>query len=73
MPKKNVIKIEKIGLVKNDSWLEPYEAAIVGRHEHALYKIKELTNGGKQTLSDFASGYLFFGLHGLRMLLPYIW
>ncbi len=63
MPKKNVIKIEKIGLVKNDSWLEPYEAAIVGRHEHALYKIKELTNGGKQTLSDFASGYLFFGLH----------
>ena len=41
MPKKNVIKIEKIGLVKNDSWLEPYEAAIVGRHEHALYKIKE--------------------------------
>ncbi len=54
---------EKIGLVKNDSWLEPYEGAIVGRHQHALNKLKELTNNGKQTLSDFASGYLYFGLH----------
>jgi len=63
MPKKQAIKPEKIGLVKNDPWLEPYEAAIVGRHEHVLYKLNELTNGGKQTLSDFASGYLYFGLH----------
>ena len=64
MPKKNSITVpDRIGLVKNDPWLEPYEAAIVGRHEHALYKLKELTNGGKQTLSDFASGYLYFGLH----------
>ena len=63
MPKKSVKTIEKIGLVKNDSWLEPYEAAIVGRHEHALYKLNELTNNGKQSLSDFASGYLYFGLH----------
>ena len=63
MPMKSVKTIEKIGLVKNDSWLEPYEAAIVGRHEHALYKLNELTNNGKQSLSDFASGYLYFGLH----------
>ena len=63
MPRKSVKTIEKIGLVKNDSWLEPYEAAIVGRHEHALYKLNELTNNGKQSLSDFASGYLYFGLH----------
>ena len=63
MPKKSVKTIEKIGLVKNDSWLEPYEAAIVGRHEHALYKLNELTNNGKQSLSDFASGYFYFGLH----------
>ncbi|MBO4563906.1 MAG: alpha amylase C-terminal domain-containing protein [Bacteroidaceae bacterium] len=64
MPKKTTTpKVEKIGLVKNDAWLEPFEDAIKGRHEHALYKLNELTNGGKQTLSDFASGYLYFGLH----------
>ena len=64
MPKKTITpKVEKIGLVKNDAWLEPFEDAIKGRHEHALYKLNELTNGGKQTLSDFASGYLYFGLH----------
>ena len=64
MPKKTTTpKVEKIGLVKNDAWLEPFEDAINGRHEHALYKLNELTNGGKQTLSDFASGYLYYGLH----------
>ncbi len=63
MATKQEKNIEKIGLVKNDSWLEPYEGAIVGRHQHALNKLKELTNNGKQTLSDFASGYLYFGLH----------
>ena len=60
---KRVCKPKHIGLVKNDSWLEPYENAIVGRHQHALDKLAELTQGGKQTLSDFASGYLYFGLH----------
>jgi 1,4-alpha-glucan branching enzyme len=56
-------KQQHIGLVKHDSWLEPFEDAIRGRHEHALNKLNELTNGGKQTLSDFATGYLYFGLH----------
>ncbi|MBR1668174.1 MAG: alpha amylase C-terminal domain-containing protein [Bacteroidaceae bacterium] len=55
--------VKHIGIVKNDPWLEPFEGPIVGRHDHALYKLNELTNGGKQTLSDFASGYLYFGLH----------
>ncbi len=50
-------------LVKNDSWLKPFESAIVGRHQYAIDKEAELTNNGKQTLSDFASGYLYFGLH----------
>ena len=49
-------------LVKNDEWLAPYADAINGRHEHALAKIQELT-GGKQKLADFASGYLYYGLH----------
>ena len=30
---------EHIGLVRNDSWLEPFEDAIRGRHDHALWKI----------------------------------
>ena len=52
-----------LNLIKNDPWLEPYKDAIVGRFEHAMDKKAELTNGGKSTLSDFASGYLYFGLH----------
>lgn len=52
-----------LNLIKSDPWLEPYAAAITGRHQYAMDKETELTNGGKQTLSDFASGYLYFGLH----------
>ena len=50
-------------LIKNDPWLKDYEPAIAGRHQSALDKINELTQGGKSTLSDFATGYLYFGLH----------
>ena len=53
----------KLRLVKNDPWLEPFESAINGRHRHALEKVKQLTDNGRKTLSDFASGYLYFGLH----------
>ena len=52
-----------IGLVANDMYLEPYEEAIKGRHDHALWKINQLTRNGKSTLRDFASGYDYFGLH----------
>ncbi|MCI1648578.1 MAG: alpha amylase C-terminal domain-containing protein [Bacteroides sp.] len=55
--------METLNLIKNDSWLEAYADAINGRHQHALNKESELTNKGKQTLSDFATGYLYFGLH----------
>ncbi|MDR1919332.1 MAG: alpha amylase C-terminal domain-containing protein [Tannerellaceae bacterium] len=55
--------VQSLGLIKHDSWLAPYEAAINGRHQYALSKEKELTNNGKQTLSAFASGFLYFGLH----------
>ena len=67
-PAKRVKKVEEpqhIGLVRNDSWLEPFEAAIRGRHDHAQWKIAQLTRNGKQTLSQFASGHLYFGLHKL--------
>lgn len=52
-----------LNLIKNDSWLEPYAKAIEGRHQHAINKENELTQGGKNTLADFATGYLYFGLH----------
>ena len=52
-----------IGLVKNDAYLEPYEDAIKGRHDHALWKLDNLTNHGKQNLTDFANGHKYYGLH----------
>ena len=60
-PKKKVEVPQHIGLVRDDSWLEPFEGAIRGRHDHALWKIGQLTRNGKQTLSQFASGHLYFG------------
>ena len=54
---------KQLKLIKNDEWLAPFTDAIEGRHQHALDKINELTQGGKQTLADFASGYLYYGLH----------
>ena len=54
---------QHIGLVRNDSWLEPFEDAIKGRHDHALWKLNQLTRNGKKTLSDFANGHEYFGLH----------
>ena len=58
---KRVSRPRQLKIVKNDEWLSPYEQAIQGRHDHALYKMNELA--GKGTLSDFADGYLYFGLH----------
>ncbi|MDR0961777.1 MAG: alpha amylase C-terminal domain-containing protein [Mediterranea sp.] len=53
----------QLSILTNDLWLEPYSDAINGRHQHVLNKQAELTDGGRQSLSDFASGYLYFGLH----------
>ena len=49
---KRVSRPRQLKIVKNDEWLSPYEQAIQGRHDHALYKMNELA--GKGTLSDFA-------------------
>lgn len=57
------MKGKHIGIVKRDLWLEPFENAIVGRHDHALWMLDRLTHNGKISLSDFADGYLYFGLH----------
>ena len=52
-----------LNLIARDSYLEPYTLEIDGRYRYFLQKEKELTKNGRQTLSNFASGYLYFGLH----------
>lgn len=52
---------EVLNIIKNDPWLEPYSDAITGRYNFAIQKEKELV--GKRTLDEFATGYLYFGLH----------
>ena len=49
-------------LIKNDAALAEYADAINGRHDQAARKMAELT-GGTNNLNEFASGYLYFGLH----------
>lgn len=56
---------KQLALIKNDPYLKDYENAIRGRHEHALWKLSALTNNGKQTLTDFANGHKYYGLHKL--------
>ena len=55
----------KLKLIENDPWLEPFSAAIEGRYQRVLDKELELT-GGKMSLSEFASGHMYFGLHRTR-------
>ena len=60
-PKKTEPKMLK--LLQNDEYLRPFADAINGRHNNALNKQAELTNNGKISLSEFASGHDYFGLH----------
>lgn len=48
-------------LVENDKWLAPFSEIIINRINEADEKEREITKD--QSLFDFASGYLFFGLH----------
>ncbi len=48
-------------LIANDPWLEPFKETIVNRIKAAEKKEKELV--GPASLNDFATGYLYFGLH----------
>jgi 1,4-alpha-glucan branching enzyme len=50
------------GIVARDSWLSPFSRIIQARAKKAQLKEKELISGQKN-ISDFATGYLFFGLH----------
>lgn len=52
--------------IKNDPYLAPFEQAIVGRHDYAVAREKELLGTTNNTLSDFASGYMYFGLFKVK-------
>ena len=54
--------MEKLKLIKKDPYLKPFEDQLFERYKYALRKETELTMGS-QTLSEFATGYLYFGLH----------
>lgn len=59
---KRVSRPRQLKIVRDDEWLRPFEVAIQGRHDQVNNKITALT-GGKGSLSDFADGHLYFGLH----------
>lgn len=48
-------------IVDKDPWLKPYEKTIKERHNSAVIKESQLIGDG--TLSDFALGYMYYGLH----------
>ena len=52
-----------LDIVKNDPWLEPFNSIITSRHNGYLNKEKELTQNDKISLSEFASGHDYYGLH----------
>ena len=52
----------QLKLIKSDVYLEPFTEAINGRYQAYLDKKVQLV-GEKGSLNDFASGYLYFGLH----------
>ena len=60
----NILPNKKtLRLLQDDPWLEPYRDAIEKRYLHVVTKEGSLTQDGTSSLSDFASGYLYFGLH----------
>ena len=54
-------KKAQLKLIQSDPYLEPYADAIQGRYDYALRKEQEITGG--KPLDEWATGYLFFGLH----------
>ncbi len=48
-------------ILQSDPYLEPYAGAIEGRYNYYRYLRDTLCGEGK--LSDFANGYLYYGLH----------
>jgi hypothetical protein len=40
--------MQKLKIIENDPWLEPYSSALEGRHRYAISKETELTGGKKR-------------------------
>jgi 1,4-alpha-glucan branching enzyme len=53
------MKIPKI--IESDYWLKPHEFTIIDWQIKYQKKVEQLT--GERSLSDFATGHLFYGLH----------
>jgi 1,4-alpha-glucan branching enzyme len=53
--------MKKLKLIENDKWLQPWAEVIARRHKAAAEKKERLTHN--KSLADFATGYLYFGLH----------
>ena len=58
--------MDRLKIVQTDPYLIPFESALQGRHDYAVYREKELLGDENKSLSDFASGYLYFGLHKIK-------
>ena len=54
---------KELAILRNDPWLEPYKAAIDGRHEDVIKKYNELTANHDGSLVKFANAYKYYGLH----------
>ena len=60
-------------IVERDPYLQPYEGALQARYDYAVNKEKELLGNvqsdkvpSTKALADWASGYLYFGLHHVK-------
>ena len=53
--------MKTLKLIQSDPYLRPYANAIEGRYNYAIAQEKKLTGGKK--LSEWANGYMYFGLH----------
>ena len=59
--KTKVAEPKHLKIVERDPYLQPYESALQGRYDYAIRKEAELTGG--KPLAEWATGYLYFGLH----------
>ena len=51
-----------LNLIKNDSFLKPFEKTITYRYSNSILKESELTNRNG-SIKDSANGHLYYGLH----------
>ena len=55
--------MNQLNLVNNDPWLKPNKSAVEERYQEVIEKEKRFTDQGKQSLTESASGDIYYGLH----------